>query len=60
MAIHRHSAKPGVSVFLAGDFNGWQEAVGKDELAVETFEPRGRRRVIVSAKAERFYGNPPM
>src|SRR5882724_6620807 len=36
-------AKPNVTVYLAGDFNGWQDAVGRDEWRLMPAELAGER-----------------
>ncbi|MGC4074237.1 MAG: alpha-amylase family glycosyl hydrolase [Nibricoccus sp.] len=61
VAIHPHLVKPGVSVFLAGDFNGWQEAVGKDEWLLKRSNYAGRTTCYCSVRRRSaFDGNPPM
>jgi pullulanase len=53
-------AAPGVSVYLAGDFNGWQHAVGQEEWQLKPAKLAGDDVLLLSAKAERFFGEPPM
>lgn len=44
------------TVFLAGDFNGWQAAVGAAEWRLEPAELEGRRVLRWSGEAARFPG----
>jgi pullulanase len=57
---HPQLVAAGVRVFLAGDFNGWQAAVGNDEWRLKPAKLAGDDVLLLSAKAERFYGHPPM
>ena len=53
-------AGAGVDVFLAGDFNGWQEAVGRDEWRLKADTLAGDAVLMLSGKAEEFFRHPPM
>lgn len=44
------------SVYLAGDFNGWQEAVGKAEWRLEPAEIEGERVLAWRGEASGFVG----
>ncbi len=55
-----HLAAAGMDVFLAGDFNGWQHAVGQDAWRLKIGKLAGEDVLVLSAKAENFYGEPPM
>lgn len=51
----------GEDVFLAGDFNGWQDAVGREEWRLQPSQLAGNPVLILSGhRAERFYGAPAM
>jgi pullulanase len=50
----------GVSVYLAGDFNGWQNAVGNEEWRLKTGTLAGVAVLILAGQSERFFANPPM
>ncbi|MBI5383025.1 MAG: glycoside hydrolase family 1 [Opitutae bacterium] len=45
-------------VYLAGDFNGWQQAVGQAEWALVPASLDGASVLLWSGKAERFLTNP--
>lgn len=48
-------------VYLAGDFNGWQAAVGNEEWRLQPSQLAGKPVVLWSARrAERFFGDPQM
>jgi pullulanase len=48
-------------LYLAGDFNGWQEAVGKEEWRLRPASLDGLPVLLLSMRpAERFYSSPPM
>ena len=46
------------SVYLAGDFNGWQEAVGEDEWRLQPTELEGERVLLWTGDAARFLATP--
>ena len=46
------------TVYLAGDFNGWQDAVGQAEWALKRASLDGEPVLLWSGAAERFYGSP--
>ncbi len=48
------------TVYLAGDFNGWQEAVGRAEWALRPASLDGEPVLLWSGAAERFFASPPM
>ena len=51
----------GEEVYLAGDFNGWEAAVGNEEWLLRPSQLGGHRVVLLSVlRAERFFGNPPL
>jgi pullulanase len=50
----------GVNVYLAGDFNGWQNAVGQEEWRLKTSTLAGYDVLMLTGSAERFFGQPPM
>src|SRR4051812_20662683 len=43
-------------VYVAGDFNGWQEAVGKEEWELKPADLEGERVLLWSGDAARFLG----
>jgi pullulanase len=48
------------TVYLAGDFNGWQEAVGRAEWALRPGTIDGEPVLLWSGEAQRFFASPPM
>ncbi len=48
----------GESVYLAGDFNGWQNAVGQEEWLLRRGKLAGEPVLIWSGEAARFYAEP--
>ncbi len=44
------------TVYLAGDFNGWQDAVGRAEWALQPVALDGEPVFLWSGEASRFYG----
>jgi pullulanase len=44
----------GDAVYVAGDFNGWQDAVGREEWRMTAVEIKGEKLLMWSGKAERF------
>ncbi len=46
------------AVYLAGDFNGWQSAVGQDEWRLRHASLAGMRVLLWSGGAERFFDSP--
>ncbi|OAM87246.1 glycoside hydrolase family 1 [Termitidicoccus mucosus] len=57
---HRQLREPGVTVYLAGDFNNWQHAVGSDEWRMHLTRLDGADVFMWCGRAERFFGAPPM
>jgi pullulanase/glycogen debranching enzyme len=47
------------AVYLAGDFNDWQEAVGNPEWRLLPASLDGERVLLFAAAAERFFSQPP-
>ena len=50
----------GVAVYVAGDFNGWQHAVGKEEWRLMPGKLAGESVLMLLAEAPRFFGDPPL
>jgi pullulanase/glycogen debranching enzyme len=48
------------AVYLAGDFNGWQNAVGNAEWSLRKASLDGESVLLWTGEAERFYGDPLM
>jgi pullulanase len=48
------------AVYLAGDFNGWGAAIGREEWALRPASLDGEAALVWTGQAERFYANPPM
>ncbi|MFA6286329.1 MAG: alpha-amylase family glycosyl hydrolase [Opitutaceae bacterium] len=48
------------TVYLAGDFNGWQDAVGQAEWALRRASLDGEPVLLWSGASEKFYGTPQM
>ena len=51
---------PDATFYLAGDFNGWQEAVGRAEWALRPAALDGEPVLLWSGEAMQFFANPPM
>lgn len=49
---------PGEKVFLAGDFNGWSEAIFGEEWALKPSKLDGDPVLLWTGKADRFYAYP--
>jgi pullulanase/glycogen debranching enzyme len=49
----------GETAYLAGDFNGWQEAVGREEWRLQPGELEGVPMLLWTGPAERFLTQPP-
>jgi len=49
---------PTTAVYLAGDFNGWQNAVGKDEWLLRPSKLAGDAVLLWSGPANRFFTEP--
>ncbi len=47
------------AVYLAGDFNGWQQAVGNPEWRLLPASMDGERVLLLAAHADRFLTRPP-
>ncbi len=61
LRLDRHPELAAEEVYLAGDFNRWQEAVGRDEWRLRPASLAGTPVLILSLRpAERFYGAPHM
>jgi pullulanase len=48
------------TLYLAGDFNGWQEAVGRAEWALRPGSIEGDPVLLWSGEARKFFADPPM
>jgi pullulanase len=48
------------AVYLAGDFNGWQHAIGQREWRLQAATLAGDPVLMLSQRAERFFAQPPM
>jgi pullulanase/glycogen debranching enzyme len=48
------------AVYLAGDFNGWQAAVGQREWRLQPAKLAGQEVLLLAQRAERFFAQPPM
>lgn len=48
------------AVYLAGDFNGWGDAIGRDEWELRPASLDGEPVLLWSGDAERFFAHPPM
>ena len=51
-------AAEGTTVYLAGDFNGWQNAVGQDDWRLRPAKLAGDSVLMWSGAAQRFYTEP--
>src|SRR5579871_5424529 len=47
-------------VYLAGDFNGWQDAVGQREWRLQPATLAGEPVLLLARRAEPFFAQPPM
>jgi pullulanase/glycogen debranching enzyme len=57
---HHPEIDPGeTAVYLAGDFNGWQLAVGNPDWRLLPASLDGERVLLFAAHAERFFSKPP-
>lgn len=48
------------TVYLAGDFNGWNDAIGRPEWALCAASLDGEPVLLWAGAAERFFAHPPM
>jgi pullulanase len=48
------------TVYLAGDFNGWGEAIGREEWAMRPASLDGEEVLLWIGPAEKFYAHPPL
>lgn len=55
---HPELAAEGTTVYLAGDFNGWQDAVGKEAWQLRRAKLAGDSVFLWSGSAHRFYRDP--
>ncbi|MCC5023540.1 MAG: glycoside hydrolase family 1 [Candidatus Synoicihabitans palmerolidicus] len=46
-------------VYLAGDFNGWGDAIGRDEWRLNEASLDGQAVLLWTGRAEQFFSNPP-
>ena len=61
LRLDRRPDLAGEDVYVAGDFNGWQDAVGRDEWRLRPASLAGHPVLVLSASpAERFFGAPPL
>lgn len=51
-------ADPTADVYLAGDFNGWAEAIGDSDWLVKWSEAEGGHVLEWEGQADEFYGSP--
>ena len=47
------------ALYLAGDFNGWQQAVGNNDWRLLPASLDGEAVLLFAARAERFFSDPP-
>ncbi len=47
-------------VYLAGDFNGWQQAVGQQEWRLQAATLAGDAVLMLAHRADKFFAQPPM
>jgi hypothetical protein len=52
--------QPAETLYLAGDFNGWAAAIGRDEWALRPASLDGDPVLLWSGPADRFFSHPPM
>ncbi len=48
------------AVYLAGDFNGWEQAVGQREWRLQAGTLAGDAVLMLAQRADKFFGQPPM
>jgi len=48
------------TLYLAGDFNGWQDSVGRPEWALEPSQMDGEQVLLWSGPAKPFFADPPV
>ncbi len=53
------AATPSETLYLAGDFNGWADAIGRDEWALRPASLDGDPVLLWSGHADRFLSHPP-
>lgn len=59
LPLDRYPELKGEAVYLAGDFNGWQNAVGNEQWQLREASLAGMPVLLWSGqRAERFYGDP--
>jgi pullulanase/glycogen debranching enzyme len=59
LAHHTEIDPETTAVYLAGDFNGWQNAVGNPDWRLLPASLDGERALLLAAHAERFFSQPP-
>ena len=59
LAHHPEIDPAKVAVYLAGDFNGWQQAVGNPDWRLLPASLDGERVLLFAAPAGRFFSQPP-
>jgi len=59
LAHHPEINPAATAVYLAGDFNGWQQAVGNPEWRLLPASLDGDRVLLLAAHADRFFSQPP-
>jgi pullulanase/glycogen debranching enzyme len=59
LAHHPEIDPETTAVYLAGDFNGWQNAVGSPDWRLLPASLDGERVLLFAAHAERFFTRPP-
>jgi pullulanase/glycogen debranching enzyme len=60
LAHHPEIDPASAAVYLAGDFNGWQQAVGNPDWRLLPASLDGERVLLLAAPAERFFSQPPL
>lgn len=58
LRLDRHPELGGEAVYLAGDFNGWQEAAGDEKWRLAPSTLAGDPVLIWSGRADGFYAHP--
>ena len=59
LAQHPEIDPASTAVYLAGDFNGWQQAVGNPDWRLLPASLDGERVLLLAAHADRFFSQPP-
>ncbi len=59
LASHPDIDPAATAVYLAGDFNGWQQAVGQADWRLQPASLDGEPVLLYAAHADRFFAQPP-